>query len=95
MTTYNFRESDGSLRLLPKKHIDCGLGLERLVSVIQDKRSNYDTDLFQPLFEAIQKVRLHRLSELFVDANFVQSIKYELKKILCNEFASIRILFIN
>ncbi|XP_022907416.1 alanine--tRNA ligase, cytoplasmic [Onthophagus taurus] len=49
------RESDGSLKLLPKKHIDCGLGLERLVSVIQNKRSNYDTDLFQPLFEAIQK----------------------------------------
>ncbi|XP_015118346.1 alanine--tRNA ligase, cytoplasmic [Diachasma alloeum] len=48
------RESDGSLRSLPKKHIDCGLGLERLVSVIQDKRANYDTDLFVPLFEAIQ-----------------------------------------
>uniref|UniRef100_A0A1B6FEA7 Alanine--tRNA ligase n=1 Tax=Cuerna arida TaxID=1464854 RepID=A0A1B6FEA7_9HEMI len=51
---YN-RENDGSLRLLPKKHIDCGLGLERLVSVIQDKRSNYDTDIFLPLFDAIQK----------------------------------------
>lgn len=49
------RESDGSLKLLPKKHIDCGLGLERLVSVIQNKRSNYDTDLFRPLFEAIEK----------------------------------------
>lgn len=49
------RETDGSLRPLPKKHIDCGLGLERLVSVIQNKRSNYDTDLFTPLFEAIQK----------------------------------------
>lgn len=49
------RESDGSLKLLPKKHIDCGLGLERLVSVIQNKRANYDTDLFVPLFEAIQK----------------------------------------
>ncbi|XP_018561574.1 alanine--tRNA ligase, cytoplasmic [Anoplophora glabripennis] len=49
------RETDGSLKSLPKKHIDCGLGLERLVSVIQNKRSNYDTDLFTPLFEAIQK----------------------------------------
>ena len=36
------------------QHIDCGLGLERLVSVIQDKRSNYDTDMFGPLFSAIQ-----------------------------------------
>ncbi|KAF7264334.1 hypothetical protein GWI33_000302 [Rhynchophorus ferrugineus] len=51
---YN-RETDGTLKSLPKKHIDCGLGLERLVSVIQDKRSNYDTDLFVPLFDAIQK----------------------------------------
>ncbi|KAI8427762.1 hypothetical protein MSG28_002186 [Choristoneura fumiferana] len=48
------READGSLRPLPKKHIDCGLGLERLVSVIQNKRANYDTDFFVPIFKAIE-----------------------------------------
>ena len=47
------REQDKSLKPLPRKHIDCGMGLERLVSVLQDKRSNYDTDMFTPIFEAI------------------------------------------
>lgn len=51
---YN-RESPTVLKTLPKGHIDCGLGLERLVSVIQGKRSNYDTDMFVPLFEVIEK----------------------------------------
>lgn len=51
-----FRESETELKPLPKKSIDTGMGLERLVSVLQNKMSNYDTDLFQPYFEAIQKV---------------------------------------
>ncbi|XP_073786081.1 alanine--tRNA ligase, cytoplasmic-like [Danio rerio] len=49
------RESETVLKPLPKKSIDTGMGLERLVSVLQNKMSNYDTDLFVPYFEAIQK----------------------------------------
>ncbi|XP_033823610.1 alanine--tRNA ligase, cytoplasmic [Periophthalmus magnuspinnatus] len=49
------RESETLLKPLPKKSIDTGMGLERLVSVLQNKMSNYDTDLFLPYFEAIQK----------------------------------------
>ncbi|XP_030280564.1 alanine--tRNA ligase, cytoplasmic [Sparus aurata] len=49
------RESETELKPLPKKSIDTGMGLERLVSVLQNKMSNYDTDLFIPYFEAIQK----------------------------------------
>jgi len=52
---YN-REPDKSLRSLPNKHIDTGLGFERLVSVLQDKASNYDTDVFTPLFRRIQEI---------------------------------------
>ncbi|KAI6182400.1 Alanine--tRNA ligase, mitochondrial [Aphelenchoides bicaudatus] len=49
------REEGGVLRSLPQKHIDCGLGLERLVAVMQNKTSNYDTDLFVPIFDAIRE----------------------------------------
>ena len=52
---YN-RENDGKLRPLPNKHIDTGLGLERLVSIMQNVYSNYDTDVFGPLFAKIQEV---------------------------------------
>ncbi|WP_026898486.1 alanine--tRNA ligase [Daejeonella oryzae] len=51
---YN-RLKDGSLQPLPAQHVDTGMGLERLVRVLQQKSSNYDTDVFQPLIQFIAK----------------------------------------
>ncbi len=50
------RNENGELEPLPAKHVDTGMGLERIVAVLQGKNSNYDTDLFQPLIEEISKL---------------------------------------
>ncbi len=47
------RKADGSLEPLAAKHIDTGMGFERLCMVMQGKRSNYDTDVFQPLIQEL------------------------------------------
>ncbi|MBP9648037.1 MAG: alanine--tRNA ligase [Paludibacteraceae bacterium] len=47
------RKADGSLELLPAKHVDTGMGFERLCMAIQGKTSNYDTDVFQPIIKAM------------------------------------------
>ena len=49
------RLKDGSLQPLPAQHVDTGMGLERLVRILQGKSSNYDTDVFQPLIQFISK----------------------------------------
>ncbi|HVD97146.1 MAG TPA: alanine--tRNA ligase [Cytophagaceae bacterium] len=49
------RKADGSLEELPAKHVDTGMGYERLVRAIQGKNSNYDTDVFQPTIQFISQ----------------------------------------
>lgn len=49
------RKADGSLEELPEKHIDTGMGFERLTMALQGKTSNYDTDIFTPFIQFIEK----------------------------------------
>ncbi|KAL7463937.1 hypothetical protein ACHAXS_004288 [Conticribra weissflogii] len=48
------RDESGSLASLPAKHVDTGMGLERLCSLLQEKTSNYDIDAFQPIFRKME-----------------------------------------
>ena len=50
------RKADGSLEQLPMQVIDTGMGFERLVRALQDKHSNYDTDIFQPVIKEISRL---------------------------------------
>ncbi|NOX89569.1 MAG: alanine--tRNA ligase [Calditrichaeota bacterium] len=60
------RDEQGTLHPLPARHVDTGAGFERLVAVLQGKKSNYDTDVFMPIMEKIGELvgqNYHRSSE--------------------------------
>src|SRR5262249_28747965 len=50
------RLKDGSLELLPDKHVDTGMGFERMVRVLQNTHSNYDTDIFAATIAEVEKI---------------------------------------
>jgi len=52
----NERLSDGTLNKLSQNHVDTGAGLERITCILQAKKSNYETDLFQPIINEIEKL---------------------------------------
>ncbi|MCB9248803.1 MAG: alanine--tRNA ligase [Ignavibacteriales bacterium] len=52
----NNRDANGKLHELPAKHVDTGMGFERVCAVLQNKKSNYDTDVFQPIIKKISEL---------------------------------------
>src|SRR6266567_4452609 len=65
------RSADGTLSPLPAPSIDTGMGLERITAVLQDKDSNYDTDLFMPLLEEVGRLAGLRYGGSAADPNDV------------------------
>ncbi|MCW3804222.1 alanine--tRNA ligase [Plebeiibacterium marinum] len=59
---YN-RKANGDLEFLPQKHVDTGMGFERLCMAMQGKKSNYDTDVFTPIIDEIAKVTEKKYGE--------------------------------
>ena len=66
------RKTDGTLESLPKKHVDTGMGFERLCMVLQGKTSNYDTDVFTPLIKEIETLTASRYG---ADENIDRAIR--------------------
>ena len=61
------RKADGSLENLPAKHIDTGMGFERLCMALQQKESNYDTDVFTPLIAKVEELSGKRYTGILTD----------------------------
>ncbi|MFY1045648.1 alanine--tRNA ligase [Chryseobacterium sp. GP-SGM7] len=61
------RKADGSLENLPAKHIDTGMGFERLCMALQKKESNYDTDVFTPLIAKVEELSGKKYTGILTD----------------------------
>ncbi|MCX8523102.1 alanine--tRNA ligase [Chryseobacterium formosus] len=61
------RKADGSLENLPAKHIDTGMGFERLCMALQNKESNYDTDVFTPLIAKVEELSGKKYTGILTD----------------------------
>ena len=61
------RKADGSLEKLPAQHVDTGMGFERLCMALQDKKSNYDTDVFTPLIAKVEELSGKRYTGILED----------------------------
>lgn len=67
---YN-RDQEGKLHDLPSKHVDTGMGFERICAVLQNKKSNYDTDVFQPIIKKICELSGKKYEDDKVSVNVI------------------------
>jgi len=76
------RDKKGTLHDLPFKHVDTGAGLERIVAVLQGKKSNYETDLFTPIFKKIEslsgKIIKHNLVAFQVISDHIRMLSFSI-----------------
>lgn len=73
----HFRKPDGTIESLKEKHVDTGMGFERLVAFLQGKSSNYDTDLFMPIMKRIHEAtRMPEYTGMFDGENKKRDTSY-------------------
>ena len=70
------RQPDGSLKPLPSKNIDTGMGLERIAAVKQGVRTNFETDLFKPILAAIKREAGNGAANLYLIADHVRAVTF-------------------
>ena len=68
------RNADRSLSVLPSQHVDTGMGLERIIQVLQNKNDNFGIDLWEPIFAAISALSGHKYTGLFTATNSVDPV---------------------
>ncbi len=73
------RKADGSLEPLKMHVIDTGMGFERLVRLLQGKTSNYDTDIFSPIIEEIERLSGHKYNHTFPEGHNGEGVNEEQK----------------
>ena len=78
------RDAEGNLSPLPKPSIDTGMGLERTAAILQGKDSNYEIDLFEPIFDAIREL------DPYLNGNFAPGRTEPEKRVIRREIATSR-----